>query len=368
MTKIKYVTGVTTGNAIEWWPDDFIDLYLEEHLLIPHFRCESCDAIWDKFENCPKCGGEGMPVDVDDIDLIDAHDGFDGTIHLYGDWIKDEDGKFAPDPEGEFAFIYDNNDNYVQVVFSKWVMRTKKCSPCFPGQGDLDSSTGKYDWLMAYCLPPDMVYFDWLEGKVIIKVSELGDKLKELFQNTNSYVTPNRDFVIASDQNDVDKIVEAANSMFPNENDGEPWTFDDIVAEITGQSDWGFADQFGYCDHCYRVVDYYSHLGRDYWIDPNNLDKLCCNCVRDEFPEDYLEAIIDNPDENDEFLGEAKLKELGFRFLEDEDDWKYSTKIDHYKELRKTHKTEEIVFGERDPQRGKHKWTIWVRDVDTGES
>jgi hypothetical protein len=59
---------------------------------------------------------------------------------------------------------------------------------------------------------------------------------------------------------------------------------------------------------------------------------------------------------------------LGFRFLEDEDDWKYSTKIDHYKELRKTHKTEEIVFGERDPQRGKHKWTIWLRDVDTGES
>lgn len=315
---MNYVTGVTTGNAVEWWDFDFVEL---------------------------------NPV-----------------THLYGDWKMNGNGKYEPDLEGECAFIYDNNSNYIQVVWSKYVMRCKPCSPCFSGQGDLDSPAGKYDWTQAYCLPPDVVYRDWIKNKTIVEVSEMGDKLMELFQDTNSLVTPNRDFVIVYDKNDIQTIETLANKRFPGGNDGEPWTFDSIVNEITGNSDWGFSDEYGYCAHCYRVIDYYNHFYRDYWIDYEACEELCCDCVRDEFPEDYLRSIVNNPDEIDGFLGSSKLKEFGFELLHDVAYWRYSDRHSLYNKLRERYEYDDIVFGERDPQNGAHKWTVWVRNASNGES
>ena len=39
-----------------------------------------------------------------------------------------------------------------QVVASEWVAKCRMCSPCFPGQGDLDSP-GDF---LTYSLPPKM--------------------------------------------------------------------------------------------------------------------------------------------------------------------------------------------------------------------
>lgn len=68
---------------------------------------------------------------------------------LIGDWVKDEAGLYDPDPAGEFAAIVDYDANVVAVKHSKVTKRCALCSPCYPGQGDLESE-GDY---LAYDLP-----------------------------------------------------------------------------------------------------------------------------------------------------------------------------------------------------------------------
>lgn len=58
--------------------------------------------------------------------------------------------RYEPDDKEEYSAIC--TAMYTQVVRSKWVTRVALCSPCFPGQGDLDSE-GDY---LTYTLPPEV--------------------------------------------------------------------------------------------------------------------------------------------------------------------------------------------------------------------
>ena len=74
---------------------------------------------------------------------------------------------------GEKIFVPDNNfdyqaivgEVYTQILRSSWVQRCNLCSPCYPGQGDLDTP-GDY---LAYTLPADM-WGDRLEWRGIAAI------------------------------------------------------------------------------------------------------------------------------------------------------------------------------------------------------
>lgn len=70
--------------------------------------------------------------------------------HLVGFRKDPNDEKYEPDPKAEYSAIV--GETYTQVVRSTWTSRCALCSPCFPGQGDLDSE-GEF---LAYTLPPDL--------------------------------------------------------------------------------------------------------------------------------------------------------------------------------------------------------------------
>jgi hypothetical protein len=86
----------------------------------------------------------------EEIENLDWMDSSDDTI-LIGSWKQDEQGLYEPDKEGEYAAIV--NESTTQVVWSKFTKRCALCSPCYPGQGDLDTPG---EWL-AYTLPPDLI-------------------------------------------------------------------------------------------------------------------------------------------------------------------------------------------------------------------
>jgi hypothetical protein len=67
---------------------------------------------------------------------------------------KGEFGEFGykPDPNAEYSAIM--GEIYTQVVRSKYVINCALCSPCYPGQGDLDNTYG--DGYETYSLPPSM--------------------------------------------------------------------------------------------------------------------------------------------------------------------------------------------------------------------
>jgi hypothetical protein len=120
------ITGVINNNSVEFLNDEI-------------FSSNSIDLDYEEFlsEN---------PTE-EEIEFYES----DNSTYLIGDWLKDDNGKYYPDQTGEYAAI--TGEIYTQVVFSKVTKRVRLCSPCYPGQGDLDSD-GDY---LAYNLPLDLI-------------------------------------------------------------------------------------------------------------------------------------------------------------------------------------------------------------------
>lgn len=120
-------TGVVQNNRVdisdECW--EGVDIGYEDHKFDGHETCTS-DECW--YENVGPW--------------------------LIGSWKKDEKtGNWSPDQTGEYAAIV--RESTTQVVWSeRIVLRAAMCSPCYPGQVDLDSGVAdEKDGFMAYDLP-----------------------------------------------------------------------------------------------------------------------------------------------------------------------------------------------------------------------
>lgn len=158
------ITGVTDINAPEWLFDDVdshgIDLGYEEHLR--ECNKEFHDDCYD-----PGCD----------------------TTHLIG-YKKDVKGDYVPDPETEYSAIVNGGAGTVQVTRSKWVSRAALCSPCYPGQGDLENS-GDY---LAYTFPPDVWgNHDHLQ---ILKLDETLEAIRSLYTALYNIDHPPEDFAV----------------------------------------------------------------------------------------------------------------------------------------------------------------------------
>ena len=148
----KPTTGVVSNHSIEFlsevmFESGSIDLNWEEHIkecqgLCSHCRCEhesgKCDCSTLEHEYDPtgehdNCG----PRET-------------GTV-LIGGWKKDSDGKLEANRESEYSAIVGETET--QVVWSRHTTRASLCSPCFPGQADLNTPGD----VLAYCLPPEMM-------------------------------------------------------------------------------------------------------------------------------------------------------------------------------------------------------------------
>ena len=130
------VTGVTSANNIKWE-------------IVENEICLTCEEIYEEFENGdPECDyGEGCHCE-DFVECDSSHD------KIFGDWKKNEEGKYEPDENGEFSAII--RESEIQVVWSKYTAKNRQlCSPCFPGQVDLDSGNGSFT---GYTLPDYLIY------------------------------------------------------------------------------------------------------------------------------------------------------------------------------------------------------------------
>jgi len=139
------ITGVIDTTAPEWLLEEIdlhgLDLDFEEH-------CKECTK---EFHD-------------------DCYDSGAGTTHLLG-YKKDAKGDYVPDLDAQFCAIVNGNENTIQVTYSKWVSRAALCSPCYPGQGDLENS-GEY---LAYTLPPKI----WGNHDHLL-ISERGETLESI--------------------------------------------------------------------------------------------------------------------------------------------------------------------------------------------
>ena len=124
----KPITGVVSNNSVSQFINEEInyngiDLGFLEHKLY-------CNSNDEYHEECYENYGES-------------------SDWLIGDWKINKDGKYEPDESGEYAAIV--RETVTQVVWSKHTRRCALCSPCYPGQGDLDTP-GEF---LTYDLPSE---------------------------------------------------------------------------------------------------------------------------------------------------------------------------------------------------------------------
>jgi len=119
---------------------------------------DSVDLLWEDakedFLQEYKNEHEGNePSDEDWDQWYESMEGCESGDALIGDWLKDDEGLYYPDPEGEFAAIV--REDVVQVVFSKYITKCRNlCSPCYPGQADVNSGEDEDNGeFLAYNLP-----------------------------------------------------------------------------------------------------------------------------------------------------------------------------------------------------------------------
>ena len=129
-------TGVISANGIAW---EGIDNEI----------CTICEEIEKEIE-------EDETLDDDEKEKEWMSIECDDHQKLIGDWLKDEEGKYYPDENGEYAAIVTSSTfNCIQVVWSKFITEVRAmCSPCFPNQADLDSGKGN---IKCYDLPDYMI-------------------------------------------------------------------------------------------------------------------------------------------------------------------------------------------------------------------
>ena len=139
---------VSTNNLCEWfWEEVFYGsgINLTEYEIIKDY-CTANDCTEDE-----------IPEDFWDLLEIDE------ATYLIGDWTLSDDGKYDVDSgingKGYAAIVQTLGGAYnVHVVWAETTTNVRSmCSPCCPGQADLDSGPGNIE---AYTLPSEFFVED----------------------------------------------------------------------------------------------------------------------------------------------------------------------------------------------------------------
>lgn len=156
------VTGVIQLNSLEWIDDE-----IERHEIAnltyedgwEEYKREKTNefvnAFWDNINLYDESDyDDPQPSEELIEEWQEEYSQFDQppSTYLVGSWLLGKDGKYEIDHTGEYAAIVSYDSMTAQVVFSQWVTRGALCSPCYPGQVDLDTP-GEY---LGYDFPPEL--------------------------------------------------------------------------------------------------------------------------------------------------------------------------------------------------------------------
>ena len=139
--------------------------------------------------------------------------------------------------------------------------------------------------------------------------------------------------ILFKDESQVDYKIQNALELLDNVNhncDGyyifDEWNEVKAIENLTGLSMddilddmWTFSDSAVFCDHCQEVIYLNDYHTVDYWVDYDNGEFICGDCIRDneDFANEYIEAHI-----NDHLTANTilNLSDYGFKVCECEDD------------------------------------------------
>ena len=135
------------------------------------------------------------------------------------------------------------------------------------------------------------------------------------------------------------------------------------------QDMWGFGDEYSVCNCCYQAFrsspDSYSWT-QTYWID--NGEIICEECVRNEYAEEYIESLHNNPKSANTILSDRELRNLGYERFNDyhyEHGW-YGTMNDPERiaeEMKRLYPEHDYVFSICNNEQFRTEFDLWVKEA-----
>ena len=75
----------------------------------------------------------------------------------------------------------------------------------------------------------------------------------------------------------------------------------------------GFSNEYSVCEHCNKAFrtspDSYSWVA-NYWVGDRFI--LCEDCVREDYSEEYLESLENNPNTANTILSDNEIEKAGY--------------------------------------------------------
>lgn len=100
--------------------------------------------------------------------------------------------------------------------------------------------------------------------------------------------------------------------------------FFDTWLDYLTDDKWGFADEWGMCDCCGKVIDLIGHSYswiQDYWA--TDYGVICKECVKEDYSDDYLEYLENNYKHANTILSNAELENAGYKKITGELEYGY---------------------------------------------
>ena len=105
-----------------------------------------------------------------------------------------------------------------------------------------------------------------------------------------------------------------------------PYTVPNGLHELNDWFDWGFSDEYTTCENCGKSFQYSqgSYIDIPKWALIDGLGIFCHECIRDEFEEEYIESVTNNPEQalKITIIDEQRLIELGWTEPEPNEEYK----------------------------------------------
>jgi len=165
------VTGVASNNnIIQFLADGDYDCL--------HAQCLDCADDCELCENYNDCDNDHNFDDCQDFMKSCDYCDLSGSTKYIG-FIQLDNGDLDFDMSSEFAYI--EGEVYSQFLKSPYVSICHKCSPCYPGQGDIETAGNSY---LAYSPEPD-AYLDciWIETSFFLfEIIELWQYYRDILE------------------------------------------------------------------------------------------------------------------------------------------------------------------------------------------
>ena len=177
----------------------------------------------------------------------------------------------------------------------------------------------------------------------------------------------NEDFLVVDGWENVQDIQKILKPEFEAKDKYDTTVLDDIF----GSNNWGFSDSYMVCDECNKVIELHSYNNPNkYFVDRDEGMVYCDECVKKD-PANYIDFLINNPQNANTILNSIELTKQGFHKITDKFEFGWYGQTDNPKtildKVLKEHPNGKFIFNIINVQPLATQFELWGKDTENND-